>query len=128
MSGRVLSTVTAGLFADFRLRRAIRKAARVELSSLDENTFARVSGTVQSFDSRLLEAPVSARLCVYYSLTVTWRRNVRQDMVAVLGAGVLEPDPDAPPTGMYRDSGAHRLRFTGTEKPRPLITNDPTTL
>ena len=50
------------------------------------------------------------------------------ETIAVLGAGVREPDPDAAPTGMYRDSGPQRLRFTGTAKNPLLISDDPRAL
>lgn len=209
--GRVFAALTDGLFADVRLRRQMRKAPRADLASLDDNTFARITGTVRPFRKRLLEAPLSGRHCVYYSITVLAvldgrrghsteigseqeamtfvledetasavinpaharisvafdfvseskaafdaderqravlerlslvRRNwfttdrllYREAIIgcdrklAILGAGVREPDPDAPPTGMYRDSGPQRLRFTGTAKYRLLISDDPKAL
>lgn len=50
------------------------------------------------------------------------------ERIAIYGAGVREPDPDAAPTGMYRDSGPQRLRFTGTAEYPLLISGDPRTL
>ena len=208
--GRLLTAVGDGFFADFRLRRRMRKAPRAELGSLAENTFARITGTVRPNGKRLLEAPLSGRLCAYYSVTVIAasehlgqrttigseedaltfvvddgsgravidpahavisaafdflsesmaafdadpqqratlermglvRRNwfttdlvqYREaiieidEVIAVYGAGVRELDPDAAPTGMYRDSGPQRMRFTGTAKHPLLISDDPRTL
>lgn len=205
---RLLAAIGEGLFADMRLRRRMRKAPRAELAALDESMFARVTGTVRPMRKRLLEAPLSGRLCVYYSITVIAAQGhdrtkigtehdamtflledataravidpdhaqisvgfdfmseskaafdaaprqravlerlglVRRDWfntehvqyreaiievdetIAVFGAGVREPDPDAAPTGMYRDSGPQRLRFTGTAKYPLLISDDPRAL
>lgn len=208
--GRLVTAFREGLFADLRLRRRMRKAPRAELATLDENTFARVTGTVRPMRKRLLEAPLSGRLCVYYSITVIAAREhlgqrttigseqeamtflledatghavidpdharisvafdyvseskaafdadpkqrailerlrlVRRDWfntdllqyreailevdetIAVFGAGVREPDPDAARAGMYRDRGPERLRFTGTARYPLLISDDPRTL
>lgn len=204
---RLIAAVGDSLFADDRLRRRLRRAPRAELGSLDENTVARITGTVRPMGKRLLEAPLSGRLCVYYSIIVvaarehlgqrttigseqdamtfviedasgravvdpehaqisvafdfvseskaafdadpqqratlermglvkrdwfnTDRLQYREailevdDMIAVYGAGVREPDPDAAPTGPYRDSGPQRLRFTGTVRYPLLISDDP---
>ena len=207
---RLIAAVGDSLFADYRLRRRLRKAPRAELGSLDESTVARITGTVRPMGKRLLEAPLSGRLCVYYSITVVAAREhlgqrttigseqdamtfviedasgravvdpehaqisvafdfvseskaafdadpqqratlermglVKRDwfntdllqyreailevdeVIAVYGAGVREPDPDAAPTRMYRDSGPQRLRFTGTARYPLLISDDPRTL
>ncbi len=206
--GRVFAAIGDSVFADFRLRRRMRKAPRAELASLDESTFARVSGTVRPFTKRLLEAPLSGRLCVYYSIDVLSVRDHQrttigteqeamtflledstaravidpdharisvafdhvseskaafdaddrqravlerlglikrdwfmtqnleyreaiieiEERIAIHGAGVREPDPDAAPTGMYRDGGPQRLRFTGTARYPLLISDDPRAL
>lgn len=44
--------------------------------------------------------------------------------VAVVGAGMRELDPDAPP-GMYRDAGGMRLRMTSGRR-HPLVISDDT--
>lgn len=38
------------------------------------------------------------------------------DTIAIVGAGVREPDPDAPPTEAYRGAPAMRLRLTSTPR------------
>jgi hypothetical protein len=45
--------------------------------------------------------------------------------VAVLGEGVREPDPDAPPPGDYRGEATTRLRLTSTKR-FPLVVGDDT--
>lgn len=205
---RLLAAIDEHLFADLRLRRRLRKAPRARLDELEESTFARISGSVRPFRTRLLEAPLSGRHCVYYSITVSSRLDsdarvigseqeaitfvledetaravidpahakisvafdfeteskaafdadprqravlerlwlIKRDwfrtdclvyregiieadeQLAVFGAGVCEPDPEATPTGMYRDSGPLRLRFAGTAKFPLLISDDPRTL
>ncbi len=45
--------------------------------------------------------------------------------VAVLGEGVREPDPDAPPAGDYRGDATTRLRLTSTRR-FPLVIGDDT--
>lgn len=81
MQGRVVSSIEEDWLSELRMRRQIRKAPRTELASVDENTLVRITGTVQPLENRLLEAPVSSRPCVYYSLTVTWRRSFRLDIL-----------------------------------------------
>jgi len=50
------------------------------------------------------------------------------ERISVLGAGVREPDPDAAPTGMYRDGPPTRMRFTGTARYPLVISDDPRSL
>jgi hypothetical protein len=45
------------------------------------------------------------------------------EMIAVLGAGTREPDPDAPPTEAYRGDAPTRLRLTSSRK-HPLVISD----
>lgn len=191
-----------------RLPRQLPDATPAELGSLDENTFALITGKVRPCTKRLLEAPLSGRSCVWYSIDViaingdrftsigtthegitfllddataravvdpdrsrisvafdhvtsskaafdadpqqravlerlglikrnwflteevVYREAIIEvdDTLAIYGAGVHEPDPDAAPTGMYRDSGPQRLRFTGTAKYPLRISDDPRTL
>ncbi len=206
--GRLFAPFRDGYWADRRFRRQLKKAPSSVLGSLEENTFARVSGTVRPFGKRLLEAPLSGRLCVYYSFDVVSTRGVHDtiigtedegmtflledetgcavidpahavfsvgfdhetrskaafdatpkqreilerldlirrnwiltdhlvyreaileidETIAVLGAGVREPDPEAVRTGLYRDDVAQRMRFTGTAKYPLVITDDPRSL
>lgn len=42
------------------------------------------------------------------------------EKIVILGVGMLEPDPEASPSGMYRHGQSLRLRFGGTAK-RPLV-------
>jgi hypothetical protein len=48
----------------------MRKAPRYELADLPENTFGKVVGVVRPSNKRLLEAPLTGRLCVYYEVYV----------------------------------------------------------
>ena len=209
---RLLAAFEEGFFPGRHLRRKLRKAPRAELATLPENTFARITGMVRPFDKRLLEAPLSGRLCVYYAVEVIsaygaktrelrteigaehegtsfqldddtaiavinpaharidaafdfvseskaafdaderqrallerldlvrrdWWNTDRlyyreavleaDEQIALFGAAISEPDPDAAPTGMYRDGRPQRLRFTGTAKYPLVISDDPRTV
>jgi hypothetical protein len=197
-----LLDLISGMLANRRVRRLLRAAPSAMLGELAENTFARVAGTVETFRSRALEAPLSGRLCAYYSIVVLERsrgdarelaseqegipfmlraadahavidpahalissgydykrdtplagatdpelaligrhRITRWDIdellfreailgigerVVVYGAGMREPDPDAPIGEQgYRDPRATRLRFTGTARYPLVISDDP---
>jgi len=50
------------------------------------------------------------------------------ERIAVYGAGIREPDPDAPPGPGYRGVAAMRLRMTGTRDYPLLISDDPRAL
>jgi len=56
--------------ADRRLRKLLREARTYALGELPEDTFGRVTGTVRPLDHKLLEAPLSGRLCVYYDISI----------------------------------------------------------
>jgi hypothetical protein len=196
--------------ADRKIKRLLRDTPERALTDVRENKFVRVVGIVQPHRARVLEAPLSGRLCAYYSITVQayvqrgfsrrggrrtitvadedegipfeleadgqraiidprdawisskfdhtsegvtndrehalyerlglhrtadmWRGVLFQEAVlgigervAVFGAGIREPDPDAQvQMGVeqgYRDGGAMRLRFTGSER-FPLVIRD----
>lgn len=49
-----------------RHRKLMQKAPRFSLADMPENTFGKVVGRARPEDKRLLEAPLSGRLCVYY--------------------------------------------------------------
>jgi hypothetical protein len=209
---RLIRAFEEGFFPGRRLRRRLRNAPRSEIATLDESRFARITGLVRPFEKTLLEAPLSGRLCVYYSIRVlecsgsrrreyqteigyeqegmafmleddtgvavidpahaeisvapdfeceskaafdadprqrallerhglvrrSWFSTERlhytesiieaDERIAILGAGMLEPDLEAAPTGMYRDARPMRMRFTGTAKYPLLISDDPRTL
>lgn len=61
------------MLADRKVRRLLRTAPAATLDTLAENTFARVTGTVDMLDARALEAPLSGRLCAYYSIVILAR-------------------------------------------------------
>lgn len=50
------------------------------------------------------------------------------ELVAIYGGGVREPDPDAPVGGAYRDARPTRLCLTGTERFPLLVSDDPRSL
>ena len=202
------------LLSERRLRRRMRQAPLVPLSNAPEGTLIRVVGGVRPLAGRVLEAPLSGRLCVYYAVEVLasaaasppedplpvlganviaseqdgvafvlddgharavidpahatiaaafdhvstsaaafdaslLQREflVRHDLIrrdwwnttsviyreavieldgwiAVVGTGTCEADPGAPPTGLYRDGAAQRLRLTGTARFPLMITDD----
>src|SRR5215468_2635986 len=62
--------------ADRKVRKLLRGAPERSLAELSENSFAKLVGRVQPHRSRVLEAPLSGRLCAYYSIEVlgTMRR------------------------------------------------------
>lgn len=49
------------------------------------------------------------------------------ELVSVLGAGIREPDPEAPPTSAYRGGQPTRLRLTSSARYPLLISDDPST-
>ena len=49
------------------------------------------------------------------------------ETIAVLGAGVREPDPDAPPTDAYRGAPAMRLRLASTPRWKLRVSDHPST-
>lgn len=59
------------------------------------------------------------------TIEVLYREAVIEldEQVVIVGGGTREPDPDAIPTGGYRDGGATRFRFTGTDR-MPLVISD----
>ena len=193
---------------DRRIRKRLRVARPYSIATLPESTIGRVVGAARPFEQRVLEAPLSGRICVYYVIELFELRPasplrllateqegipfvledetgramidpaharcscafdheseskaafdadprqrdllerhslVRRDWfgtqgiryreaaitiderIAVLGAGVREPDPSAPPQGErgYRDGGSTRMRFTGTAKYPLVLSDDP---
>ena len=186
-------------------RRLLRDTPPYSLGELPEGAVGKITGRVRPFDKRLLEAPVSGRLCVYYDVAIdalagesmlrvlateqegmTFRLDdaghhavvdpahaqvstgidcvvmtkltaldARQrallarhgligkrimfadqlrlresileadEVVTVIGCGVSEPDPDAPPAGGYREDRGSRLRLTGTARYPLIISDDP---
>lgn len=183
--------------ADRKLRKLLRDTPTYPLGMLPENTLGRVTGAVRPL-GKLIEAPLSGRLCVYYDISIEpqagngttlrvlateqdaipfvleagghravvdpahaqisagvdhvvsskeptprslalldryrWhgdgfvmcREAVLEadEQITVVGAGVREADPDAPPTAGYRDGGQTRLRLTGAAKFPLLISDD----
>jgi hypothetical protein len=58
------------LSVERRHRRFLREATGHSLASVPEGAFARLTGVVRPFEQRVLEAPLSGRLCVYYDVSV----------------------------------------------------------
>ncbi len=77
---RALAAVT-GWRADRRLRRVLARAPRLNLADLEENVLARIRGHVKPLDGRVLEAPLSARSCVYWALELAHTGEVGQHEV-----------------------------------------------
>lgn len=209
---RLVAAFDEGFFPGRRLGKMLRNVPHTKLANVAESTFTRVSGVVRPFEERLLQAPLSQRPCIYYSLRVVsversvarayrtelaseqdgiafvleddtaralidpvharvsaafdyecqskaafdadprqlavlqrlalirrdWFNTDRllfheavieaDDRIAVAGVAVREPDPEAAPTGMYRDARPLRLRFTGSARYPLLISDDPRTL
>jgi hypothetical protein len=53
-----------------RLRQRLRAAPLWTLADLPEDTWARITGVARPLGGRVLEAPLSGRLCLYYSVAV----------------------------------------------------------
>jgi hypothetical protein len=66
---------TVRWLSEFLLRRRLRKAVRCRLGEVSENTFARVTGQVRALEGAVLEAPLSGRPCVYYSVSIREMRG-----------------------------------------------------
>jgi hypothetical protein len=62
-----------------------------------------------------------------FNRTLRYREAVIADgeMIAVLGAGTREPDPDAPPAEAYRGDAPTRLRLTSSRTYPLVISDDP---
>lgn len=56
--------------AERRHRKLMRKAPKFALGDMPENTFGKVIGVARPENRRLIEAPLSGRLCVYYEAYV----------------------------------------------------------
>jgi hypothetical protein len=56
--------------ADRKLRKLLKTAKTYALRDLPEDTFGRVTGLVRPLDKRLIEAPLSGRLCVYFDISI----------------------------------------------------------
>jgi len=203
-----LVELISSLRADRKIKKLLRGATARPLTELRESEFVRVTGSVEPHRARVLEAPLSGRLCAYYSIVVrtrvvryslsmrqtrtryrtvaeeqqgfpfeldadgtraivdptdawissgfdhkstadeprarAWCRDRRRldrfalddltlqeaclqlgDKVVVFGAGVFEPARAATAGEHgYRDGGAMRFRFSGTEKFRLVIRDD----
>lgn len=78
------------LVADRKIRRLLRTAPHRALADTGEDEFVRVTGTVEPYDARMLEAPLSGRICAYYSLVVLKRRGFAP-------AGALATEQEAMP-------------------------------
>ena len=61
------------MLADRKVRRLLATAPAATLDALPENTFACVTGEVDMLHTRALEAPLSGRLCAYYSIVILAR-------------------------------------------------------
>jgi hypothetical protein len=202
-----LIELISSLRADRKIKKLLRGATPRSIAELREGSFQRVIGTVQPHRARVLEAPLSGRLCAYYSIvvrgpmTTSWSIAPRRagriyltygededgvpfeleagdtraivdptnawissgfdhqsgvsddrarivvnrigiqpqrwanilvqeailgvgERIAVFGAGVFEPDRTATAGEQgYREAGAMRFRFSGTEK-FPLVIRD----
>ena len=64
--------------ADRRIRKLLRDAPSRPLGELPEDEFVRVTGIVQPYRARVLEAPLSGRLCAYYTVVIRARGSARQ--------------------------------------------------
>ena len=64
---RALAAVS-GWRLDRRLRRALARAPHLNVVDLTEDVLARIRGHVKPLDGHVLEAPLSARPCVYWAL------------------------------------------------------------
>ena len=61
------------------------------------------------------------------SKTYWYRESIIEpgELIAIFGAGVREPDPDAPPAAEYRGPPAMRLRMSSARSFKLLISDDP---
>ncbi len=71
----------SGWRADRKIRKLLRGAPERPLAEVEENAFVRITGTVQPHRGRVLEAPLSGRLCAYYSVVVHTRMRVVGSLV-----------------------------------------------
>lgn len=65
-----LGELIASFRADRKIRKLLRGARQTTLGHVPDDAFVRVIGKVEPHAARVLEAPLSGRLCAYYSLVV----------------------------------------------------------
>jgi len=58
------------LAADRRMRKLLRGAVPSSVDQIRAGSFVKLTATVEPHDGRVLEAPLSGRLCAYYSIEV----------------------------------------------------------
>lgn len=96
-----------------------------EDSVTSSGTFDNATENERAFLTRNNQAPTGTVLnrLVYRESTISV-----DETIAVLGAGVREPDPDAPPTDAYRGAPAMRLRLTSSPRWKLRISDHRSTL
>jgi hypothetical protein len=77
------------LYADYKIKKLIRKAPHHTLANYPEGSFACVIGKVAMYRGKVLTAPLSGRRCAYYSIVV---RGHERDEPTIWGARRTE-DP-----------------------------------
>lgn len=95
-------------------------------SMTSSGTFDDATETERAFLERHGQQPEGAvfnRSLVYTETTISIAETI-----AVLGAGVREPDPDAAPTDAYRGAPAMRLRLTSTPRWKLRISDHHSTM
>jgi len=110
-------------FANRKIKRLLRHAPSATLATLVDSTFARVTGEVETFAGRALEAPLSGRLCAYYSIAVLERSRGTATEVASEQEGITFFLNDGSARGVI--DPAHALISSGYDHkldvPRALI-------
>lgn len=81
--GRIPGALRRGV-AERRHRKRMRRAQVYAVRDLPENTFGKLVGWVRPLGSRVLEAPLSGRLCIYYDVSID--AMVEGSMVRVLAS------------------------------------------
>lgn len=97
-----------------------------EDSVTSSGTFDDATDIERAFLAKNNQSPTGTvfnRSLVYRETTISV-----DETIAVLGAGVREPDPDAPPTEAYRGTPTMRLRLTSTPRWKLRISDHHSTL
>jgi hypothetical protein len=107
-----------------RVRRTLDKAPHFTLATLPEDTLGRVRGIARPLDKRVIEAPLSGRLCVYYAIELDGLRLKQYKPLASFHDAIpfLLDDAGAhavldPVAAQVSCGFDHAVRLTSTDQP-----------
>lgn len=112
-------------------RRAIIDPAYAQISAgFDHATRSKGAFDTTPEQRSVLERHHLVRRDWFMTSSLEYREAILEvdEVIAVVGAAVREPDPDAEVSGLYREGGGMRLRLTGSARFPLLISDDPASI